>query len=409
MTQIDNPWLLPQSGATEGAGKLELSGVKYGQVISGTMNISPTSDLQIFWNNRRTPAGRSATGYERLFPSRLAVSAPNYPEMFDNPYAPSALYGDSIIDVNANDGQQLTGIATFFANSTTSGSNLEETLIAFKERDIYAVNLASRQVQRIESGGQGCTIPGSIARTKDGIMFANRSGIYMVTKNLDVIYVGDWIEDLWSTVDFDEAAERASGLNDALARKYKLSIPTTTTRNDNVVVFDYISATKQGGGWTRYNNFPSSDWTQTNEGTYFSSYDGRVFRLRDSGESSDYRDDASAISATVVYAPQSFGDTGSRAVLNRIITHIEGQVTQLVPSVAVDLEDTFFPLDPITVEGGTVGESVASSLPVRHALYFQIRYDHSNKDESVFLGGIDFKVTGLDELGITQAADSTKS
>ena len=398
-----DPWLLPKAGATEGSGKLILRGVRPGQTITGKVTIDAASDLQIFWDQRRTPSAVSAAGFERLFPSRLLISVANYPEMFDNPFALSGLYGDSIIDVNANDGQEITGMSTFFASSTTSGSNLEETLVVFKDKSIYAVNLSTRQAQKIESGDQGCSIPGSISITKDGIMFANSSGIYMVTKNLDIVYVGTWMEDYWKdNINFTDVASRAIAVNDASDRKYKLSVPTTSSRNDTAVVFNYISAATLGGGWTTYDNFGASGWAQTTEGTYFSSYSGRVFRLRDTGNDTDYRDDNVAISSSFTYAPQAFGDTGSRAVLNRVITHIDGTVTSLEPSVATDLSDIFQSVDIINID--TVGgESVASSLPVRHALYFQIAYSHNTKDEALKIGGIDFKVTGLDELGITQA------
>ena len=407
MNRQEEPWLLPKAGATEGSGNLTLQAVRPDKTLTGTATIGADSDLQIFWDRRRTASGNSYSGTSRLYPSRLLVSVANYPEMFDNPFAVSALTSDSVIDVNANDGQEITGMSTFFSTSTTSASALEETLVVFKDRSIYAVNLTSRQIQEVQSGEQGCSIPGSINVTRDGIMFANTSGIYMVTKNLDVVYVGDWIENTWkNNVNFDTVAERAIGVNDALDRKYKLSLPTTEAKNEQVAVFNYISASKIGGGWSFHDNFPASDWRQTNEGTFFSTYQGRVFRLRDAGDATDYRDDDNAINARLTYAPQSFGDTGSRAVLNRVITHIEGTVTDLVPSFSTDLSTTFETVDAIGTESGVSGESIASSLPERHALYFQVQYTHSVKDEGCKIGGIDFRVTGLSELGITQAKDS---
>lgn len=404
MTRQTAPWLLVKAGATEGTGKIIFSAVRPEKTVTGTFTRGASSDLQVFWNQRRTPSGDAATGYERLFPSRLVISTANYPEMFDNPYAPSALYGDSIIDVNANDGQEIIGMSTFFSNSTTSASQLEETLIVCKNKSVYAVNLASRTAQKLDSGEQGCNIPGSISVTKDGIMFANTSGIYMVTKNLDIIYVGDWLENKWKQdVNFDVASDRAVSITDGLTRKYKLSLPLNSSlRNDHVAVFNYESAGQLGGGWTLYDNIPASDWVQTNEGTYFSSYAGRVFRLRDTGEASDYRDDSSAISASMTYAPQSFTSTGKRAVLNRVVAHIEGVVTELQPSIAVDLGSTFENLDKITVTN-ELGDTIASSVPSRHATFFQIKYDHSTKDEGFTLGGLDFSVSGLDETGIQQA------
>ena len=277
--------------------------------------------------------------------------------------------------------------------------------MVFKNKSVYAVNLATRQAQKLDSANQGCNIPGSISPTKDGIMFANTSGVYMVTKNLDVIYVGDWIENIWEgQVNFDRVAERAIAITDGLDRKYKLSYPSSgLVRNNDVAVFNYESAAKLGGGWTFYDNFAASDWTQTNEGTYFSTYSGRIFRLRDAGNDTDYRDDDQAITSTIVYAPQSFDSTGKRAIVNRIISHIEGNVSAVQPSIATDLQTTFEDMDIITVESQGVGETVANSLPSRQALYFQLKYVHSVKDEGFTLGGIDFLISVLSESGIKQA------
>ena len=408
MTRQDSPWLLPKAGATEGAGKLVMRALKDGAQLTGVMVPDSSSDLQIFWNQRRARSGDVGSGYERVFPSRLAVSVANYPEMFDNPFAQSALYGDSIIDINANDGQEITGLATFFATSTTSGANTEETVIVLKNKSVYAVNLATKQYQKLDSGNQGCTIPGSIQATKDGIMFANTSGIYMVTKGLEVIYVGSWLEDDWGAdFNLDAAAERAIAITDGLDRKYKLSLPDIgLTRNDRVAVFNFISAAQLGGGWTYYDNFPASDWAQTNEGVYFSSYHGRVFRRRDAGNETDYRDDNQSIASRIVYAPQSFDSSGNRVVLDRIVSHIEGASSDVRPSVSVDLENEWADLDVIKTDGSRVGDTVASSLPSRHALYFQVQYEHDVIDEGFTLGGIDFMVSSLGETGVKQAKDT---
>ena len=407
MTRQTEPWLLVRAGATEGAGKIIFRAVRPNKTITGTFTKDSSSDLQIFWNQRRTPSGKDGVGFERIFPSRIVVSTANYPEMFDNPFAASSLYGDSIIDVNSNDGQEIIGMETFFSDSTTAASSLEATLIVFKNKSIYAVNLSTRTTQKIESGSQGCTIPGSIQSTKDGILFANTSGIYMVTKSLSVVYAGSWLDRKWTEqVNFDTVADRAVSITDGLERKYKLSIPFgDSVRNDPVVVFNYESASEIGGGWTIYDNFPASGWAQTNEGTYFSSYGGRVFRLRDTGGSSDYRDDSSAISASMTYAPQSFTNTGTRAILNRIVAHIDSPVTNVQPSLAVDLSGIFQNLDTINVTNAE-GDTVASSVPSRHASFFQIKYEHSTIDEGFTLGGLDFLVAGLDEDGMKQAKNT---
>ena len=80
-------------------------------------------------------------------------------------------------------------------------------------------------------------------------------------------------------------------------------------------------------------------------------------------------------------------------------------MSELIPSFSTDLSTTYEAADSIGTEDGVTGESIASSLPDRHALYFQVRYTHSVKDQGCKIGGIEFKVTGLSELGITQAKE----
>jgi len=205
--------------------------------------------------------------------------------------------------------------------------------------------------------------------------------------------------------------ESAVAFTDGVNRKYKLSLPIgTSTKNSDVAVLDYIVEDQvMDGSWTIYDNIPATGWVQTNMNSYFGNYTGQVFGLRQAGDATDFRDDASGITASFTYGAQSFGDSGSRAVVNRVISHLraETDLTDLSLSVASDMSTTFESTDPISFTGTNPKlHSTASSIPNRHGLYFQVRYDHSTKDENLILAGIDFKVQGIGELGINQAKEN---
>ena len=410
MVDQANPWAYALSGVTEGNGRIEFRSALPGRVLSTTIITDPTYDIEVFLNNRRQRSGVSGSGRTLVYPSRLVFSPPNYPEMFDNPFGASIVASDSLVDINANDGQEITGLSTFFADSTGStAGQLSSTLLVFKNKSIYAVDLNTRQIQKLESMGQGCTVPDSISATRSGIMFANESGIYSVSRDLQVTYIGKWLERYWqNTVGDSSVIEEAIGYTDSVNQKYKLSVPTgTDTKNSEVAVLDYVVDDPSiPGSWTLYDNIGASGWIQTNTNSFFGNYTGQVFALRQAGDSTDYRDDATGISSAFVYGAQSFGDSGSRAVLNRVISHFQAEtsLTDVSLDIATDMSVNFDTTDKISFVGTDPKvQSIASSVPNRHALYFQVRYTHDTLDENFVLSGIDMKVQGLGELGINQA------
>jgi hypothetical protein len=413
MVEESEPWAYALSGSTEGNGRILFESALPGKTLQVTIIEGGGTDLEIFINNVRRASGLPVNGQTTVFPSRLLISSPNFPEMFDNPFGSGATDSDSILDINANDGQEITGLATFFAESTgAAAGQLESTLLVFKNKSVYAVNTTTRALQKLESMGQGCTVPDSISATQSGIMFANQSGIYKVDRNLQVTYVGRWLERYWKNEVSDTTVEEAAiGFTDSVNRKYKLSVPVdSSTKNSEVAVLDYVVEDQiMDGSWTIYDNISATGWVQTNTNSYFGNHTGQVFALRQAGDATDYRDDADGISASFTYGAQSFQDTGSRAVLNRVISHFraETDVTEVALDVATDMSSTFVGTDSISFTGTDPKlRTIASSVRDRHGLYFQVRYSHSIKDQNIILAGIDYKVQGIGELGITQANEN---
>jgi len=242
MVEEESPWAYALSGSTEGNGRIIFESALPGRSLAVTVSEGGGTDLEIFINNIRRTSGVTVAGVATVFPSRLLISSPNFPEMFDNPFGSSSVDSDSLLEINANDGQEITGMATFFADSTAAHGQLESTLVVFKNKSVYAVNVATRALQKLESMGQGCTIPDSIAATQGGIMFANLSGIYKVDRNLRITYVGKYLERyMTDNVSESTVEESAVAFTDGVNRKYKLSLPIgTSTKNSDVAVLDYI-------------------------------------------------------------------------------------------------------------------------------------------------------------------------
>ena len=296
-------------------------------------------------------------------------------------------------------------MSSFLAIASSSDSQVQSTLIVTKSSSVYAIDVITRSQTKLESNGQGCTIPSSIAATSDGIMFANESGIYVVTPSLQVNYVGKYVEGYWnSDVNQDSILQTPVGFTDSINRKYRLSVPVgTDTRNSDVVNYDYIKEESQEGSWYLYDSIPAATWLQTGTDTYYGNYSCRVFRGRNTGDVQDYRDDDQAIQAVVEYSPRSFGDTGEEVLLDSFISHIE-QGSSVQVYEGLDMSKTYTELDPISNDETLKSYAVKSTVSSPSILFLQVKYEHSVKDENFKLAGIDFRVAATNAEKIPDAA-----
>jgi len=302
-------------------------------------------------------------GGESVFPSRLVVSYQNYPESVDNPYVDDQFKSFSVIDVNASDGQEITGLASFFSESSTGAAQFASTIIVFKTNSVYAVDIKSKQTQKLQSMGQGCTIPDSIARTDDTIFFANDNGVY-----------------------------KANG----------------SSINNEVMVYNFESMSKQAeGSWMFYDNMPMASAKQTVDKFWFGNFKGRIFQNRDTKNVTDYRDDDGPIISSFTYGPQHFGDPGKTKNMSHTIVQFEGNgPSEVTASMSLDLNKDFSTLDTANIgEGDWKGVSIAYSPPNSKAVFYQIKLEHSVKDETCIINGLIFKVSLGNENKIRQAKD----
>ena len=346
---------------------------------------------------------------KKVFPSRVVLSAENYPEVFDNPYVDNttdeaiAIGSSSAIDVNADDGQEITGIQSFLSESIFSAANLDSILLVFKTTSVYALDINTKKVSKIETSGVGCNIPNSIQSTSVGITFANDDGIYVITRNLDMQYLGRPMQGVWSDQVDTSVVGKISSFNNTKEREFYLSVPTVDGEH-YTLSYDYalMGATAQirPEGWTIFDGFIPSVWTKTSKNYYYGGYDGIVFEDRDSGEATDYRDDESGISAVLEYAPTSFGDSGTRASLSKVISHFDylTDVSNMRVSVSVDTSSEFKHCGTINMTDNNKRTRSIKVRPVEsRGLYFQVRYEHDTIDQSFKLTGIDYKAKEQDD------------
>lgn len=423
------PWMIADAGNEFSAGQLL---VRQPKVLSTTMEVvvpayTPTT-MNIFVTSIKRAPSSSASAITRVFPSRVLASVNNFPEIFDAPAVANDIDSFSAIDVNAADGQEITGLIPFFGDSAFGAALKSGIIVAFKEHSIYLIDLSEKDagnnpVQRLESRGKGCTAPGSIAVTKDGIMFVHDTGIYRLNRDLTVEYIGRKYEGVFKNEFDKENIELAAGHHDAPSNKYKVSYVTPgKTSPSQVAVYDHtreyetlaVTATARQGSWTTYTNHPAIGWANLNSATFFAATSGRVFQIRRTLQNPDYRDDATAITLVVTTRANDFGDSGIRKTVRGIISHYRGQdSTGTTLKVATDMVDSFEDTDSFVLRRVNTLESAVnkvitlfSSPPTSTGVYFQLQYQNGNKDEGLELTSIDWKVAANSFKGIDEAAES---
>jgi hypothetical protein len=356
--------------------------------------------------------------------SRMYVSYPNFPEVFSN---------QNYIDVNAADGQDITGVIPFFGDSVSSGSQREGFLLVFKTNSVYAVTInfvpdgqvglvLTYTVTKLETNGLGCTAPYSISVTRDGIMFANEAGIYRITRNQTMEYIGYFEERNWLQTVNRSRLDLAQGHHYAVGQRYKLSVPATG-EEANSLVFTYSHTQESAenvGAWSRYDNHPATGWANLGADAYFGSTLGRVFVVRRAGDRTDFRDDASPIQFEAVLRATDFGGPGIRKVVGGILTHFRMPADRTQPmdgtvlATAADFLDQYLQTTPLQLPRDITPTDlddaprqrvvfVDSSIKYRRITYLQAAYTNASYDEDIEIAGVTYRVAALSDRGILEA------
>jgi hypothetical protein len=304
----------------------------------------------------------------------------------------------------------------------------------FKTNSIYLVDINEKvsgrnPVQRIETEGLGCTAPFSIAVTKNGIMFANESGVYCLRRNNSIQYIGMRIERIWTGDVSRTNLDIAHGHHYNTGRQYKLSVPYTTdvdsstgyVENSQVLTYDH-TAEQEGviGAWSRFDNHAAIGWANLDNDAFFATTAGRVMSIRRVGDATDFRDDSSAINFSMKTRAMDFGNGGIRKVVDKIVAHyrnLESTTTGTTLKTATDMQTEFRDTTEFSIvrptQSNGLGDVIAQDVVTishstdrRKGVYIQVKVENATIDESVELSGLSFKVGGMSESGIKQAAQT---
>jgi hypothetical protein len=395
--------------------------------------VLPSFDnLIIYANELRVNAGSTVLAEVQVFPSRILVSYPNYPEIFDAPLAFLDTDSESAIDINPSDGQEITGVIPFFGESAFGAAQKDSILLVFKTASVYLVNIAAKRagqpcVQRLDTRGLGCTAPYSIAPTQNGIMFANQSGIYRITTNLQCQYIGRRVERIWKEeVDLNQLDLQLHGHYYPLGHQYKLSVPYRDDERDysqRVLVYntvrEYTADGYRDGSWTSYSNLPAIGWANMLRQPLFATPNGEVFTLRMTGDSTDYRDDGAAIEAVATLRAMDFGSASIRKMVSSFNMQFrpEDKDSEVVVEASIDLIDNWETLDQAVISKqrvvGNINNRATQDLAViqymsnkRKGVFYQLRVSNGKLDQGMQLNGASMMVAGLGSEGIIQAKET---
>jgi hypothetical protein len=289
----------------------------------------------------------------------------------------------------------------------------------------------------------GCTYPYSVANTKNGVLFANYSGLYSIDQNLWLEYVGENVRRSWRELVDRTRTSTLTAHHHGNSNRYKISVPLTTSNGQNYwsFVYDHTcegSATPTGqmtrGAWMVYAPLAATGWCNFGADELMARADGRVWIARRTGGATDYRDGADPIEYNVTLKANMFGNGSIRKTVRRIVAHFRSvgeaviKVSQSLNASntfgALDSITTWTPigqvavLDPVTVvpPGYETGLSDNAGLRVMdviispknaRCLFYRLNFYNNELDQGVELAGVEYRVSGLSHTGIVSAANSS--
>lgn len=244
-------------------------------------------------------------------------------------------YSQSVVD-NSNFNtippqfcEQLTVACDPRGGNITALGLLNQTLIIFKEREIFSLqgngpdatgNNNDFADPTLVTSDVGCINANSIVIIPEGLMFQSHKGIYLLDQSLNVSYIGAPIEDF--TTNITSAIENPQDNQIIL-----------TTSNGTALVYDYYF--KQ---WATWSNHPASDSAIYNNTFCFLTPQGKVYTQN----RSKYTDGASPIYLSWTLPNLSFaGLNGFQRVYKAYILGTYKGPHTLNIQVAYDYNDSY--------------------------------------------------------------------
>jgi hypothetical protein len=140
------PWITANAGGEYALGQLVVRQPKYSsttmEVALGTLG----SNYDVYVNNVKRASSAEVSATTLIFPSRVVISYENHPETFDNPAAALQDDSDSVVDVNSADGEEITGVIPFFAETAFGQSQVESLVVVFKTNSVYLLDVRTPHV-----------------------------------------------------------------------------------------------------------------------------------------------------------------------------------------------------------------------------------------------------------------------
>lgn len=412
-TTLTTAWLTTAAGGSFERGQVRFLQPKVSDTVFEVELDSLSNDLTIFANNlsRGTTAGGavSISAFTDLFPSRVLISEKNFPDLFNEPQTLVDVQSRNVVDINPDDGQEVTGVATFFGTSTSSAAQKQRTLIVFKETSIYAVDIADLSYQRLETEGKGCTVPSSIVSTRGGIQFANESGIYRLRPDMQIVYVGRKYEKVWR--DSDTSKDFGAATYWKFENKYLLR------HNDSTCAVFHTTREDQSGipALTTYENVDALMFANFDSKLLYATRRGSVLQSRQSGQLTDYRDENASIAVRIRSRPHHFGEPSTRKAIKAVVSHLavpESGTSNVQVATRVNLGGNMEQTDSIRLSQASslykpnTYISISSSPSQPRGVFFQVEWTTDEIDKGFEMAFYGMKVTGLTEATLIEAADT---
>lgn len=337
-----------------------------------------------------------------LYPSRLAKSYPNYPEIFDTNIAK---------DINESDGQFVTGVYSFFGDSSFGGSSLGQVAVVFKEKSIYVDDVQNMlPPQQLMTGKIGLTYPYSPVITDTGIIFANDSGVFKLKSNMQVVPISRILGDLWKTdINLDRSADFYGHYNTE-TRQYKLSYAKAGELFTSEVLILNDNPAAEMTGWATYNNHKACGWVNQIRGTFFAAQFGKVYKVNTIADSSAWMDDYNEMPEQVIeFKAEDFDVANLRKSLASIFVLVGDiqNVGEVETFLDVNLENNYRSLEgPISVASTLAqnkGVYYRVSCHNKKGTHFQVKLVHSGLNKRLVLAALGYRVGAMSDKGIREA------
>ena len=382
--------------------------------------LGPTvTGATIFYNGRL--GGNTATASAEIYGSRIAFSVKGYPEVFDSlDVASGSTELPLIHDVNPDNGEEVTAALPFFGTSSFGSAQQSDVLLVFKKRGGFLISpqaklsgQASVMQELSVLGGNGCESPLSPIASQLGVLFANTTGIYLITKDFQLVRIG---QPLKGFIDKGMLSfTNIAGCNDVDKKRIMF------TAGDVTFALHLPESVELPIGWTRYESIPAIMWAHRDGKSLFASAAGFVgsfstTRFADAGEIIDTSVLFRSLDAG--FATQKKTCPHISVLMSANYDHNTGEVTA---STATDFAGLFETCDNAKLVGNTavvydgLSDLVRASLKMLQfspatakAGFFQLKLETSKLDADFAVSQVVYKMALMRSRADQQAAESVQ-